>query len=252
MNILVLVGAVFALLYIVNAFVGVRRGDGAFSAVSGLVLIVAASLLVGAVAFAGASVVPVFIVSGVLLVASAVIYFMERRITHPGRFGMGGVIAALLILGGVFATPYIDSGVESYFEDRQTTDLVTQVAQARTAANSRADVPLQSADADSLPVIDFEAQPQPTRPTAEPTLTPTPFTYSLPTPVPPICNATVNANVNFREQPELTGDLITVIPEGAILNIYERDETGEWLQTIFDERRGWVSITVVTLEPGCE
>lgn len=260
MNILIGVGALFALLYIASAFVSIRRKTPGFSGVSGLLLLVAAGTLVAAVVFFAAGATIPLVISGVLLVASLVLLAMERSALGQAAYGTAGAFVAIFIAAAIFAVPFINGAFANAAAANAQDDLSTQVAEARRLTVNRSNVPVQSDEADLLPVAQFEPEASATRVPLEPTVTPTPFTFELPTPVPPICNGTVNANVNFREQPDLTADLINVIPEGTVINIFEevQNDSGTWYRTTFEDRfdgsnrTGWVSATVVSQQSDCE
>lgn len=249
---LIFVGAGLALVYIMLAVLRLRQPEARPGILAALLLIGTAGVLFASLSFEMAVANSVLLVSGSLLLLSAVVLVIERLRTSRIAYGVAGIGTAVLMIGAVFAVPYIEGGVQSVLDANTENELLQQVADARTRTASRAVLPVD--EEVELVVADASAEPTepPTREPIPPTITPTPFTYEMPTPVPPICNGTVTANLNFREAPELNADLIDVIPEGTVINIFERDESGDWLRTNYRDRRGWVSASIVSVEPGCE
>lgn len=250
---IILLGAGLALGYLILAVFRLRQSNAQPGLLASLLLVGAAGALVASHSLGSASASRVLWASGGFLLLSAVLLVVERFIADRTAYGVGGIGAAVLTMAAVFATPYIESGVEALTDGNPETQLLQQVAEAQTRTASRAVLPVDEGvelvvedDADAAPT-----EP-PTRDPIPPTVTPTPFTYTMPTPVPPICDGTVTANLNFREEPDLNADIIDIIPEGTVINIFERDKSGEWLRASFRDRRGWVSASIVTLAPDCD
>ncbi len=223
-TVLLVLGAVFILLYAALP----KRG---------IFLIPATGLIAAAVTLDPASTVLALAAAGALLLVS-VIALITRR---GGGVGIG---AAPLIAVGVLAVPLIGG----FFAQAEDNSLATAVAEARTlrtAQNANVDTSLSLAEVVPDPTETAEV----TRVLIEPTITPTPFTFVLPTPVPARCEATVNANLRFREDPSLDAAVIDVIPETTIVNVFDRD--GDWIEVEYNDERGWVSIDIVTLGAGC-
>ncbi|MEL7234140.1 MAG: SH3 domain-containing protein, partial [Chloroflexota bacterium] len=218
---------------------------------SGLLLVAATGLLVAVSTLDDGFTVFVMIAGVVLLIAGAVLIPMERNATQKIGHGLSAIGVGIFILAAVFATPIIQNSLAGAAEQNAALDLSTRVAEARAAATNRSNLPPPVADASAVVPVGFEQQTAPSVMQPEPTLAPTPFAFELPTPVPAICNGIVNANLNFREAPDVNADRIDVIPEGAVINIYERDDSGEWLRTILDNRSGWVSASIVTVDGDC-
>ncbi|MEM6281122.1 MAG: SH3 domain-containing protein [Chloroflexota bacterium] len=251
MTVVLILGVLSALLFIVSAFIAIVRKTVGVNIVSALLLVAATGLLVAVSTLNDGFTVFVMISAIVLLVAGIVLAVLERNATQKIGHGLSAIGVGVFILAAIFGTPAIQSILGDAAEQNAALDLSTQVSEARAAATNRSNLPPPVADASAVVPVGFEQQTAPSVAQPEPTIAPTPFTFELPTPVPPICNGIVNANLNFREAPDVNADRIDVIPEGAVINIYERDETGEWLRTILDNRSGWISASIVTIDGDC-
>jgi hypothetical protein len=254
---LIAIGAITALGFAALAFNRIRQGKDGLPGLGGILLLVTAGVLVAARALDAAALVPVMIVVAVLLILGIGLLVYERRQVNVTGManGIASTVTAVLILAAALAMPLIEQGAGAFVgtvEEARGAELLTDVAQARTEVALRSAVPMADASVANFDPDNIQqAEPSPTRAPLEPTVTPTPFTFELPTPVPAVCNGMVMANLNFRVDPTLGADLITVIPAETIINIFDADDSGEWLQTDYQQRRGWVSASVVDLDPEC-
>jgi len=254
---LIIIGAITALGFAALAFNRVRQGNSGLPGFGSILLLATVGLLVAARALDAAAIVPVLIVAALFLIMGIGLLVYERRqenVTGMAN-GIAGTTAAALVIVAALAMPLIEQvgdALAGGVEDVRGAELLADVAQARTETALRSELPLAGDTDVSFNPDDFQqAEPSATRAPLEPTVTPTPFTFELPTPVPAVCNGMVMANLNFRVDPSLSADLITVIPAETIINIFDADDSGEWLQTDYQQRRGWVSAAVVDLDPAC-
>lgn len=251
---LLILGAVFALLFVVIAVIQVRRGNPAVNPVAGLLMVAAAGLFIS-YSIQGTEVYRPPLGAGVVLLIVAAALFSLERANGQGQstYSLVSATAALMIITGAVLAPTIDGLVTNVIGNTLAPqNLSDEVAQARASASNRVNpVALTAGDPPPTPVLVAELPAQPTATPIEPTPTATPFTYEMPTPVPAICNGTVTANLNMREEPALDANRIDIIPEGTFINVFERDNSGEWLRVTFNQRRGWVSASIVNLEDAC-
>jgi uncharacterized protein YraI len=75
-----------------------------------------------------------------------------------------------------------------------------------------------------------------------------PFT---PVPIPNVCAASSNRNVNIRSGPGLQFPVLTLLPRGQAIQVIARTETG-WYAVQSNFVQGWVSGAVIFLSGPCE
>lgn len=89
------------------------------------------------------------------------------------------------------------------------------------------------------------------------TLLPTRFVYATPTVAVvamtenPHCSGTTQNNLNLREGPATTFNVLVTIPYSSVINLYGKNDDGSWLWANFQDKSGWVSADYIVPDPAC-
>jgi hypothetical protein len=272
---LMAMGALFALLFIVNSFLRVARGREKVGFFETLLAFLALTLPLLGVVNNFASQQRLTLVNtaaiglGILVVVAGIITLLiERR--KPGRpfnqrrglleFGVG-----LLLVASTFVVPVASRslapsavGARASTNPTATSDIVNVVQM--TPANQVVILPTHTPDAAVL-----RLSVTPTRlPSLTPTPTNTPFVLASPTNgavnsatlvesvETSLCSAVVSKNLNLRSGPGTNNEVLLTIPFSTTINVSARGEASSWWFVRYQTQMGWVSGDYLTLGTGCE
>ncbi len=279
---LVIGGAAFALLFILNALVQtIRRQTRLGFWQTALAFLTALLPLAGLIANALSGMTvplgrgtgplsgtfarsPLFVphrltlmIAGVLIVVSLLIMLLELRRPErlKGSRGIFGIGVGVLLIASVFAVSVLSENVLQPALATPTPIIAAAVVQQ----NSPTDIP--QASGTFPPTLTLTPSPTPSltptriRPTATPT--PTRFRFATRTPEPTAtlpnpCLALTNYNVNLRTEPNLESEVLAQIPYNTTVTLFGRDADSLWWFSEYDDQAGWLKGEFLNISASCE
>lgn len=256
---LIAVGALFALLYGLNALLQVIRRTpkvGRFALY--LAALALALPLVAWVRQASTDQPEALVQPALLVIAAGLGLFsliaLIGEITRPERLsgsrGVLGLGVALLLALSTFSIPVARQTILAQLPPTPTLPVIA-LAQV-------VDGPTSTVTPSRTPFPTFTPSPTRTpRPmTATVNATATPIQFPTRTPVPTAtlptpCVANTQFNVNLRAEPSTEADLVRTIPFGTSVLVYARNEASTWWFTEIDGQRGWLLGEFLVLSPAC-
>jgi hypothetical protein len=271
---LIAMGALFALLFIVNSFLRAARGREKVGFFETLLAFLTLMLPLLGVVNNFASQQSLTLVNtaafglGIpVIVAGIITLLIERR--KPGRplsqrrglleLGVGLLLVASTFVVPVASRSFAPSAVAARASTNAiaTSDIVNVVQM--TPVSQIALVPTRTPDA---AVLQLSATP-----TRLPSLTPTPTNTSFVVASPTLgvengtasvestetslCSAVVSKNLNLRSGPETNYQVLLTIPFSTTINVSARNEASNWWFVRYQTQTGWVSGDYLTLGTGC-
>ncbi len=286
---LVIMGALFSLLFGINSILRTARGKEKVSFFETLVAFLALVFPVMALVNNSASTQPLPLVNGAtiglgvaLLLMSVITFIIERgKSARPlaQRRSVFGIGLGLLLVAAIFITPLAgrlsSSGQRNLSAPASTPNNGSTVNVAVVGGNAVSSsptptlakpitvVPTHTPDAALL-----QMSATPTRfPGPTPTPTNTPFIIATSTSGSVMdtnqsagqaaaaqitgCMAVVRQNVNLRSGPGTSFQLLTTIPFSTTLNVSAKNKTADWWHVSYENQSGWVSGDYVNVDADC-
>lgn len=271
---LIAVGAVVALLFIVNAFVQTFRSRPKLgfwhtflAFLAGLMPFIGlvnanmepaqstpaasralANLPLGSRVVLGIAV--------VLVILSLIVLLLELR--RPEKLkasrGVFGVGVGLLLAIAVFVVPTFSTRIlQPAFATPTPIDVAAVRATNAPPTIAAAQVVTTVTQTPS-PTLTPTATATRVRPTPIPTATRYRFATRTPAPtatLPNPCLALTNYNLNLRALPDAEGEVLGTIPYNTTITLFGRDEDSLWWFTQYENQGGWVKGEFINLTASC-
>ncbi len=288
---MVVVGAVFSLLFVLNSIRRAIQGSEKVSFFETLLAFLALVFPVLALVNNSASTQPLplvnmaSIVLGIVVVVISIITFLiENR--KPGRLlsqrrGVLGIGLGILIVAATFVVPV---AAKMQVPNRSAANVaasttggtnvnVAEVGAANVAVNSPTPTltkPIALVPTNTPDVALLQMSATPTRfPSPMPTATNTPFviatttagtvavagtnqpTGQVPAAQTAGCMVVTRQNVNLRSGAGTTFDLLLTIPFSTTLDVSAKNKAGDWWFVSYQNKTGWVSGEYVNADANC-
>ncbi len=286
---LVVMGAIFSLIFVVNSILRVLQAREKVSFFETLLAFLALVFPVLALVNNSASAQSLPLVNsaamglGVLVAVVSIITFLleRRKADRPlaQRRGVLGIGLGVLMVAATFVVP-----------------VASRLPQARLAANTAANAPIDGSNRNVADVVGtniivdsptatlakpvvvvptntpavalLQMSATPTRfPSPMPTATNTPFIIATTTQDTAVdttqsagqsaavqitgCTAVVRKNVNLRSGPGTDYDRLLTIPFSTTLNVSAKNKAADWWFVSYQNETGWVSGEYVNVDAGC-
>ncbi len=285
---LVLVGAVFGLLFLLNSIRRAIQGKEKVSFFETLLAFLALVFPLLALVNNNASAQPLRLVNMaaiglgvVMLVVSIITFLIERR--NQGRslsqrrgvlgLGLGVLLVAATFIAPVAAklqVPRQPAATAASSTSGSGNVNVAEVA-AASSPTPTLDKPVVIVPTQTPDVALLQMSATPTRfPSPMPTATNTPFVIATTTAgivvpsagtnqptgqVPAVqaagCIAVTRQNVNLRSGAATTFELLLTIPFSTTLNVSAKNKAGDWWFVTYQDKSGWVSGEYVNADSNC-
>ena len=250
-------GAVFALLFIINAVIQTVRRRARLGFVQTWLAFLVVLLPLLALISNRLSDNPLTIertlalaIAAGLIVLSLLVMLLELRREErlKGSRGLLGIGAGVLIAVSTVSVPII----AEYAQPTPTPLVVVGGSAADATEEARAErasaTPSRTPTPTSTP---------PRRPTAVPTSTATRYQFVTRTPpptptLPNPCLALANYNVNLRALPEAEAEVLATIPFNHTVTLFGRSADSVWWYGNYDGEAGWVKGEFLTLSASCD
>lgn len=194
------------------------------------------------------------IIAAVLIVISLLVMLLELRRPErlKGSRGVFGIGVGILLIASVFAVPTLSENVLQPALATPTPIVVAAVVQQQTATRTPASTVQSSATATLTP------SPTATQTRIRPSTTPTPtrFRFATRTPEPTAtlpnpCLALTNYNVNLRTEPNLESEVLAQIPYNTTITLFGRDADSLWWFTEYEDQGGWLKGEFLNVSDSC-
>ncbi len=257
---LVLAGAVFALLFILIAVIRTLRNSSKITFVELLLAFLAALLPLAGVIEGSMGDTPaplplqaVLIIGGVLLVVGLLIALLELRREQRlkqsrGIFSFG---IGLLLMVSTVTVPLTSRQILLPALATITPINIAQL-QITSSPTGPTSTPTPIPTATNTPT---PTQTRTPRPTGTATATRYVFVTSTPLPtatLPSPCLALTKYNVNLRVQPDENATIEQTIPYDNTLALYGHTEDSVWWYGEFEGKQGWLKAEFLTLTSSCD
>ncbi|MEZ4669882.1 MAG: SH3 domain-containing protein [Anaerolineae bacterium] len=258
--ILVIAGAIFALLFVLNALVSTLRQKIKIGFWELLLAFLAALVPLAGAVMAAMEYPPqalplraALVLGGALLLLGALLALLEshREQGFKNSRGVMGAGIGLLLMASTFTVPLTSERI-------LLPALATITPINVSALQVTATVTGPTATPSTSPSPTFTTTPTLTRtPRPTGTATATRFVFMTRTPeptatLPSPCLALTLYNVNLRAEPSLDAELKATIAFDNTIALFERSEDSEWWYGSYEEQGGWVKGEFLDLSTSCD